>query len=269
MPVSRSPNRGSKLPRPRPSIWPWVLIVSCAVVTVIAAALPASLVGHFLPPEVRAGDFSGSLWHGSAGKITVNSRNAGALEWWLHPAALLRLAVAVDLHWVKGGSVLEASANFDRHGFAASGIKGGGPLEDLHDFGIATPWRGMTSVQFSELKGDFGKLSTAVGNISVSNLASPQVADDADWGAYELRLAPGAVAADGSVSAELNDSGEGPLEARVHIRLSPSESTGLITGTVKERPDAPAGVRTELDGLSQLHGRDSQGRIPVELEFTF
>ncbi len=268
MPVSRSLDRGSKLARPRPSIWPWVLIVSCAVVAVIAAALPASLVGRFLPPGVQAEDFSGSLWHGSAGKITVNSRNAGALEWWLHPAALLRLAVMVDLRWVKGGSVVEAAANFDRHGFAASDIKGGGPLEDLHDFGVAKEWRGMADIEFSELKGAFGKLSAAVGNISVSNLASPQVADGADWGAYELRLTPGAVAADGSISAELTDNG-GPLEAVAHIRLSPFEHTGLLTGTVKERPEAPQGVRTQLDSLLQLRGQDSQGRIPVDLEFTF
>jgi len=36
---------------------------------------------------------------------------------------------------------------------------------------------------------------------------------------------------------------------------------------LRERPDAPTALRNQLDNLSQLRGRDSQGRIPVDLEF--
>jgi hypothetical protein len=51
------------------------------------------------------------------------------------------------------------------------------------------------------------------------------------------------------------------------IHYSPSERTGTLSGTLKERPDAPAELRSQLENLSQLRGRDSQGRIPVDLEF--
>jgi hypothetical protein len=63
-----------------------------AVLAVVIAVLPASLANRFLPPAVRAEDFSGTLWHGSAGRITVAGRDAGALEWHLHPLALFKLA---------------------------------------------------------------------------------------------------------------------------------------------------------------------------------
>ena len=112
-----------------------------------------SIITHFLPPGVAAEDFSGSLWHGSAGKIRVNARDAGALEWWLHPAALLGMTVNADLHWVKVGFVIDAAVAIDRHGFAAHDIKGGGPIEDLRDLGVAPGWRGIADVHLSELAG--------------------------------------------------------------------------------------------------------------------
>jgi hypothetical protein len=42
----------------------------------------------------------------------------------------------------------------------------------------------------------------------------------------------------------------------------------MLSGTVKERSDAPPALRSQLANLTQLHPRDDQGRIPVELEFT-
>src|SRR4030081_1948857 len=139
MPVSRSPSRGPKSlravePAPRSrSYWPVVLISIAAVLAVIVAALPASILTHFLPPSVHAEDFSGSIWHGSAGKISVGARDAGALEWRLQPSALLGLEVAADVHWVQGAFVVNAAVKIDRRGLTAHAIKGGGPIEDLQD----------------------------------------------------------------------------------------------------------------------------------------
>jgi hypothetical protein len=243
------------------------------VLAVIIAALPASIITHFLPPRVHAEDFSGGIWHGSAGKISVNARDAGALEWRLHPAALLGMAVAADLHWVKVGFVVDAAVKIDRQGFAAHTIKGGGPIQDLHDFGVAAGWRGTADVDFSELKGSFGESSgefakplAAVGDVHVSNLASSRIADGADLGSYDLRLAEGAVGADGGVTAQLTDTG-GPVEVQAVIHYSAKEHSALLTGTLRERADAPAALRSQIDNLVQLRGRDPQGRIPIDLEF--
>jgi hypothetical protein len=267
MPASRSPSRDAK-PAPRSrSYWPLVLIGLAAVLAVIISAMPASIVTRFLPPEVRAEDFSGSIWHGSAGKISVNARDAGALEWRLHPAALLGMQVSADVHWVKVGFVVDAAVNIDRQGVSAHAVKGGGPIEDLGDFGVATGWRGTADINFSELKSDLVKPLGAVGDIKVSTLTSPQIAQGTDLGGYDLRLGAGAVAADGSMTAQLTDTG-GPLDVKAVISLSSKERTGILTGTLRERPEAPAALRSDLEGIVQLRGRDPQGRIPVDLEFT-
>src|SRR5258708_11479283 len=268
MPASRSPSRDVK-PAPRSrSYWPLVLIGLAAVVGVVICAVAASVVTRFLPPEVHAEDFSGSIWHGSAGKISVDAHDAGALEWRLHPAALLGMQVSADVHWVKVAFVVDAAVNVDRQGFSAHAVKGGGPIEDLRDFGVASGWRGMADIDFSELKSDLVKPLAAVGDIKVSNLTSAQIAQGADLGGYDLRLAAGAVAADGSMTAQLTDTA-GPLDVKAAISLSAKERTGILTGTLRERPEATAALRSDLEGIVQLRGRDPQGRIPVDLEFTW
>jgi hypothetical protein len=242
-----------------------VLIGIAAVLAVIIAVLPASIITHFLPPSVHAEDFSGNIWHGSAGKISVNARDAGALEWRLHPKALLGMDVAADVHWVKVGFVVDAAVDIDRRGVTAHAVRGGGPIEDLRDFGVAAGWRGTADINFSELKSDSVKPLAAVGNVQVSNLTSAEIADGVDLGSYELRLAQDAVGADGSVTAQLTDTG-GPLDMKAVIHYSSTDHTGLLSGTLRERSDAPAALRSQLENLVQLRGRDAQGRIPVDLE---
>jgi hypothetical protein len=266
MPASRSASRAAEPPPRSRNLWPIVLIGLAALLAVCIAVLPASVIAHFLPPSVHAEDFSGSIWHGSAGKISVNARDAGALEWRLHPQALFGLTVAADLHWVKTGFVIDAAATLNAHGFKAQAVKGGGPIEDLYDLGVAPGWRGIAAVNMSELEGDYTKPLGAVGELRVTNLSSAQIAAGADLGGYELRLANGALGSDGNVTAQLVDTG-GPLEVQTLIHYSANEKTGTLSGTLKERPDAPSALRAQLDNLAQLRGRDAQGRIPVDLEF--
>jgi len=275
MPTSPSPRRGAE-PRPpaRPPrpIWPFVLLIFVlAALAAAVSALPASIVTHLLPAAVHAEDFSGTLWHGSAGRITVNAHDAGALEWRLHPASLLHWRIAADLHWVKGGFVLDAAAGLAGEALTAADVQGGGPIEDLRDFGLARGWRGAARVQVKELKAIIGvaraDLQSAVGDISVSDLASTQVAAGANLGGYSLHFDDPAIAPDDDAAAVLTDSG-GPLELDATIHFFAKERRGILSGTVKARADAPAELRAELDNLGQLHARDRQGRIPVDLEFT-
>jgi hypothetical protein len=271
---SKPPGRNSKQagrnlddsPRSR-SYWPFVLLGVAAVLAVIVAALPASVVTHFLPPAVHAEDFSGSIWHGSTGKFSVGARQAGALEWHVHPRALLDMAVAADLHWVKVGFVIDAAITIDRHGLVARNVKGGGPIDDLSDLGVAPGWRGTAYVNFSEFKSDFAKLLTAVGDLKVAHLASAQFANGADLGSYDLVLPEGAIGADGNLTAQLMDAG-GPLDAQAVIHFSPTDRTGTLSGEVKERSGVPPALHEQLQNLAQLHARDGQGRIPVDMEFT-
>jgi hypothetical protein len=274
MPTSPSPRRGVK-PSPAPPqrrLWPYLLaIFGVAVLAVAISALPASIVTHFLPLTVHAEDFSGSVWHGSAGRIAVAAHDAGALEWRLHPGALLHMRVAAELHWVKGGFVVDGTAEVDRGTLLASHLEGGGPIEDLRDLGLAPGWRGIAKIQVEQLKAalstDAPSLKAAVGTIGVSNLASAQVAGGADLGGYLLRFADPAITPDSEASAELSDTG-GPLGVDATIHFDAKERRGTLSGTIKERDDAPAALRAQLDNLAQLRPRDAQGRLPVDLEFT-
>jgi hypothetical protein len=250
---------------------PLALIAVLAILAVIIVVLPASLVSRGLPPSVHAEDFSGSLWHGSAGKILVNARDAGAIEWHLHPSSLLHLALAADLHWVKVGFFADGAVEIGRHGLTARNMSGGGPIQDLQDLGIAAGWHGIANFKFNELKVAFagGSLTplSVVGDVGVANLTSVQFADGTDLGGYELKFADGAVTPDTDTTAELTDTG-GPLDLKAVIHYTAKDRTGLLSGSIKERAEASPALRSQLDNLRQLHARDAQGRIPVDLEFT-
>jgi Type II secretion system (T2SS), protein N len=267
MPASRSANRDVSL-KAAPRRWPWILLGLIAVIAASIYMLPASLAARFLPPQVRAEDFSGSLLHGAAGKISINSRDAGALEWQVHPLALLRLALLVDVHWVKGGFVLDGIADVGARNIVAHDIRGGGPIDSLGDLGFAAGWHGAAALNFTEIKSDFHLLQSAVGKIEVSDIASATLVQGANLGNYVLNLAPGSIATDGTLTATVNDNG-GPVEAQAQIRFSPAARTGLLSGTLKERPEASPALRDQLNNMAQMRPRDTNGRFPVDLEFTF
>lgn len=267
--IKHKPQGGPRQAGPRKARW-WPLLLLAGVILAAAMVfgLRASMISHFLPAQVHADDFSGSLVHGAAGKLSVNARDAGAVEWQLRPLSLLRLAIVADIHWVKVGFLLDGTVNLDRHGIAAHGLTGGGPIDNLRDLGLAAGWRGTAKLRFDEITSDFKKLDSAIGKIEVINLSSTDIADGSDLGGFVLQLASGAVAADGTITAQLNDTG-GPVEAQAQVRLSPAVRTGTFSGTLKERPEASPTLRNQLGNLAQLHARDAAGRFPVELEFTY
>jgi type II secretion system (T2SS) protein N len=266
MPASRSARRDTS---PRPARrWPLILLALIVLSAAVVYLLPASMVSRFLPPQIHAEDFSGSLLHGAAGRIIVNARDAGAIEWQIHPLALLRLAAVADVHWVKVGFVIDGTAEVGTGGLTAHGIKGGGPIEDLRDLGLAAGWHGTANLTLTQIKSDFRKLEAAVGKIEVAGISSAGIADGSDLGSYVLTLAPGGIAPDGTITATVNDAG-GPVEAQAQIRFSPAIRTGMLSGTLKERPAAAPALRVQLNNLAQLRPRDSYGRFPVDLEFTF
>jgi hypothetical protein len=269
MPTSASPKRNPKPPAPnRGYIRPLILLGVVAVLLVIVITLPASLVRRILPPALQADQFSGSLWHGSAGKVLVDSREVGAIEWHARPWSLLTLTLSADVLWVKVGFVAQGRIDVDRHGATAHDVVGGGPIEDLHSLGMASGWRGTTQFKFSILEVGFdGVLKSAVGELGVTDLSSPQIAEGGTLGGYKLDLRKDAISPDAELTAELADSG-GPLELKATIHYSVKTHIGLLSGTLKERPQASEALREQLQNLSQMHARDAEGRIPVELEFT-
>jgi hypothetical protein len=272
MPTSRSPSRNPKAeaapPARRRSYVLPIVIAVLAAVGVVASALPARLIAQGLPPAVHAEDFSGSIWHGAAGSVSYAGRNLGAIEWQLDPLGLLHLTANLDLHWVHRGVALAALAAVTRQGATATRIQGGGPIEDLQDVGVAAGWHGSFRVDIDELKTDFQALQAAHGTVTVANIAGAQIAGGADLGNYVLRIGDAAADAAGTITGQLSDAG-GPLDLKGTITITPQQHTGLISGTLRERADAPAELRQNLADLASMRGRDAEGRIPLDLEFNF
>ena len=174
------------------------------------------------------------------------------------------MVLSADLHWVKVGFVIDAAVKVDRHGFAAHGIKGGGPIEDLRDLGVAAGWRGIAEIHLSKLQGDFASPHSAAGDLKVSNLTGAQFPDGANLGGYLLQIPEGSA---GSASGQITDTG-GPLEAQISLHYTAKDRALILSGTLRERAEAPPALRSQLQNLAQYRGRDPQGRIPVDLEFT-
>lgn len=271
MSASRSTKRNAN-GEPRTANWraaaPVILIVALALLGVFVSAMPASLVLYFLPRYVHADELSGSVWHGAAGKLTIAGRDVGAVEWRIHAAALLHLALEADLRWVHRGFGAEANAVIARTSAALSAIHGGGPIEDLQEFGAARGWRGTVEISVEALSTDYVRLLSAHGDIKVAGLSAAKIAAGADLGSYVLHLDDDAVDANGSITAHISDAG-GPLSVQGTITASPPQHSGTLSATIQERTDLSADLRAEVANLAQLRGRDSSGRIPIDLEFSF
>ena len=235
---------------------------------VLIAALPASLAGRLLPPAIRAADFSGSFWHGAAGTLSVNGIECGAVEWELHPAELLRLHLGVDLRWVKGDFALASSAHLGLHGIEADSITGGGALEDIAALTGLPGWHGTSAVAIGHLSAAFNQLNALQGDINVTDLRVANLGEDTNLGAYTLHFDGPAADAPGAIEAQIQDTA-GPLEVHAVLTLTPHSHVSNLRGTARERPSAPPALRQALEDLAQLRPRDAQGRIPLEIEFSF
>jgi len=271
MPVSRSPSPAANKARPparKRSYWPLVLVGLLTAIAFVIVALPAALVPRFLPPSVQAADLSGSIWHGSMGKITVSGRDAGSLEWRLHPASLVTLAPTAELHWVKAGFVVDGTAQLDRRAIHASAIRGGGPVDDLADLGVPPGVHGSAEIALREIASDYSRITAVVGDVEVSDATSAQIGDGSPLGNYVLHFGEDAVAADGSVTGNQKDLG-GPFHVQGILKISPAGHVGTVSATVGEGAGITPAMRSELNSLAQMRGRDRYGRIPVDLEFTF
>ncbi len=274
MPTSRSRKSGAESPGAGSAgvaRWPAWALGALVALAILLIALPASLFGALLPPGAVARDFSGSVWHGSVGRLSVNGREAGALEWRVHPAALLRLTLSADLHWVQGAFEARGTAALDRQALSLGQVTGGGPLESLQSLGIPPGWHGTASLHIDHLRAVFAargpQLQSADGQIQVDRLSGATFAGGADLGGFTLSLPAGAIDADGKGSANLTDIG-GPVALQAQIQFSLPERRGIASGTVAARPDASQSLRAEIDQLARFRPRDPRGRVPFDLELS-
>jgi hypothetical protein len=244
-------------------------VAAVAVVTIAAvAAAPASLATQFLPPRVHADGLTGTLWHGSTERLSFDGRRAGALEWQLHPAAMLGLRIDASVQWALGAFSAHGVAAIGRSGMTVTALRGGGPIEDLASLGVPAGWHGTGDIEIERAATDFSRITALTARVSVTDLAATQVARGAPLGNYVLNFPSDAVDARGTLVGSLDDAG-GPLAVHGTLSLSPFEHTGTLSATLRERPDASDALRSELEQLASMRGRDRDGRIPVDLELSY
>jgi hypothetical protein len=245
-----------------------IAIGAIAVLAVLLVALPASLAGRLLPSGVQAADYSGNFWHGAAGKIIVNGYPSGALEWQLHPGELLHRQLGVDVHWAKGEFGLAARGHLRLQGIEVDSVAGGGALEELGSLTGLSGWRATVAVAIERFSASFDRLTAMTGDITVADLHVANIGDDINLGAYTLHFDPPAAGSSGALVGQIRDT-SGPLEVHATLTLNPQTHSSVLSGTAKERESASPALRTALEDLARLRPRDAQGRIPLEIEFSF
>lgn len=82
-----------------------VAVVSATALALLAATVPARLLGYLLPPSIQLSGMSGTIWQGHAARAHLYTQGKvlalGQLTWSLKPWSLLLLSpsVEVDASW--------------------------------------------------------------------------------------------------------------------------------------------------------------------------
>jgi hypothetical protein len=241
-----------------------LLLGLLAFLLALVIVLPARWVGAMLPSVVQCRGWSGSLWRGSCGQLTVNAPGVKPVTletvgWTLHPLPLMRLRLAAD--------VVMTDARGDATGRVELTRKGLLVLRNVsaralfgRDLPIAMPagWSGRVEVSQLEVDWQANRLEHLQGDLRFLDLRDEQ---GRELGNYQVKFPP-AIAP--PFKGELSDAG-GPFELHGVLELT-RDRHWSVQGTVRSRPGADAAFSRNLEILGAA---DSAGRYPVSIEGSF
>lgn len=188
------------------------IVVLAAIAAVVAWTFPAALawrVGgeRFAPLVLR--DVGGTIWNGHAASAELFGQDLGALDWTLHPGALLRGIIAADIRLA--GATSSAHGRIERDGEARFALR---------DFVVTLPARNVAPALGIPALDLLGTIEIDVIEAQLAGLWPTRAAGSARWrdagvsGAAQARFgelaATFATAANGSISGSVHDLG-GPL----------------------------------------------------------
>lgn len=78
----------------------YILIGIVVFFVAMLAYIPANVAAKFLPKNIVANQFQGSVWNGSAANLVVDKYNYGAIKWKLKSSCLLLLKLCADIQQV-------------------------------------------------------------------------------------------------------------------------------------------------------------------------
>jgi hypothetical protein len=236
-----------------------VLVVAIFLITVLVR-LPAGILSTLLPKDVHCQEPSGTLWQGECAELRSGQIALSDLHWTLHPLALLRARVRLDLE--------SRDARAVGHGTLALHTNGDADIESLTASlplqGGLTPmpagWSGGIDLAIAQASIEGHHLSSIEGTVTARQLHSERPA--VDLGSFELRFPPPTPGI--PIIGSLHDLG-GVLALQGSVQLT-HDGGYELNGTVAARDSA----NSDLQQLLQLLGpADAQGRHAFSLAGTF
>jgi hypothetical protein len=241
-----------------------LLLGLAAFLLALLVVLPARWVGGRLPPTARCAEWSGTIWRGHCGQLTVTvpGQKPVTLEsagWKLHPLTLLRGHLAAD--------VTIADARGDATGrvelargemLMLRGVSAHAVLDPQFPGGLPAGWRGRVEMEGLALDWQANKLQQLQGEFSFLDLRDEQ---GHDIGSYHASF-PAATAP--PFTGQITDLG-GPLELRAKLGLT-AERNWSLDGTIAVRGGDETGFKRNLEALG---APDASGRYPLSATGTF
>ena len=230
-------------------------------VGVAIATLPASLLVHHLPPDLKVEGASGTVWNGGADAIRLRGTPLGAFSWSVEPGALLHGELAFHIE-------VSRSDGFVRGRIA---VTGGGaltgrdlalelPLTALHP-GSRQDWQGDLIGTVESARLEHGWPVAVIGSFTMRGLTPPS--SDVPIGDYGLDF-DGRADTPTQLVGRVRDIAA-PLVVRAQLVIRRDRSYAL-EGEVTPRPDAPPEISR---AVAFLGAPDTAGRRTFEITGTF
>ncbi len=244
--------------------WSWRIFAAAGLLALLVFLIgdfPASLAyawwGSALAPA-RASGIHGTVWAGSATRVSINSARFTNVSWKLHPWTLVLLRPGYRFRArLRDGYVSGIAA------LAPDGTVHLGDVEARSDLGgLATlfgmgrlPAAGEVNVLLQRAALSGGRPISARGRASVSDLTLHLGNHDVPLGAYGI-----VIRTDGKrITGTVQDSG-GALRVNGTLSLAPQGNYGVRLALTQRRPDA------RLKRMLALLGRpDADGSYHVDL----
>ena len=234
------------------------LIAIGVVVFLVSATMsfPAHVAaGWFLPDTVQASGVQGTLWHGTASAVVIDSFVLGATDWRVRPLNLLLGRLRADFDIKLEGGALSGQASAGLGGkVRLRELYGVIPLSMLSGLIPTEQYDGRLGLDIESAVVNGGWLVDASGTVDIVGLRIINPIEE-PLGDYEFTFSG---ADDDSLDGVFRDS-NAPLKAEGVLILH-ADRRWELNGTITPTPQTPSRLS---QGLAVFATTDAQGRYQL------
>jgi len=239
-----------------------VVLALLALAATLLVRLPARWGLALAPAGVGCDQPSGSVWSGGCRGLHVAGLTVESATWQLHPLALLRLRLGMELQVDDARVAGHASVAWSPGGrIEARDLQAHLPIDPGFLPLFPRGWGGTLLLALDELQLVDGKPGAVRGSVHASALH--RFAPPMDFGDYALRFAQ-PPDANGRQLGQLSDEG-GPLSLSGQLQFG-ADGQYELNGLVATRPEATPELAQDLQILGPA---DADGRRPFSLAGSF